>query len=398
MSKDCRKSQVCMANGCTIKHHSLLHRWVTEKDCIATQPSVSCAATNTAFSKSCLGIFPVVVKGSDGNPCRTYALLDDGADKMLCDERLLKSLNISSRPVIFRMSTVSSTGSTIYGQEVNLGVQPLNGNDAVSQRNVWSVKRLPISTKSAAVNADIKNFPHLSDIDLPKIDTKNVKLLIGTDCPGAHIPLEVRSGNYDQPYAIRTRLRWAIRGPFGIINAFANSRKGPKSKKRSKSSERSRSRTRSKSRERPKSKEMSKSRKRSKSRERSKSKERPKSRERSKSRKRSKYWKRSKSPKERRKSRYKRRKCKKRSKFNKRLVQGVKSHESEDNVQTVLQINAKSDESMQENVHGKHLSENINDKNNLMKFDFGNFMVGTLRFVDYIMIEIVTYGIMPSEH
>ena len=155
MSKDCRKPQVCTVSDCTVKHHSLLHRWVTEKDCIATQPSVSCAATNTAFSKGCLGIIPVVVKGSDGNTCRTYALLDDGADKTLCDERLLKSLNISSRPVTFRMSTVSSTGSTIYGQEVDLDVQPLNGNDAVSLRNVWSVKRLPISTKSAAVNSDI---------------------------------------------------------------------------------------------------------------------------------------------------------------------------------------------------------------------------------------------------
>ena len=186
----------------------------------------------------------------------------------------------------------------------------------MSLRNVWSVKRLPISTKSAAVNADIKNFPHLSDIDLPKIDTKNVMLLIGTDCPGAHIPLEVRSGNYDQPYAIRTRLGWAIRGPFGTINAFANSRK------------------------------RSISRKRSKTRERSKSIERPKSRERSKSRKRSKYWMRSESPKARRKSRYKRRKSKKMSKF-KRSVQRVKSQESEDNFQAALQINAQSDENMQ---------------------------------------------------
>ena len=160
MSKDCRKSQVCTVSDCTVKHHSLLHRWVPEKGFIATQPSVSCAATNTAFSKGCLGIIPVVVNGGDG------------ANKTLCDERLLKSLNISSRPVTFRMSTVSSTGSTIYGQAVDLYVQPLNGNDAVSLRNVWSVKRLPISTKSAAVNADIKNFPHLSDIDLPKIDTK----------------------------------------------------------------------------------------------------------------------------------------------------------------------------------------------------------------------------------
>ena len=45
------------------------------------------------------------------------------------------------------------------------------------------------------------------------IDTTNVMLLIGTDFPGAHIPLKVRSGNCDQPYAISTRLGWVIRGP-----------------------------------------------------------------------------------------------------------------------------------------------------------------------------------------
>ncbi|XP_060607783.1 uncharacterized protein LOC132759922 [Ruditapes philippinarum] len=38
-------------------------------------------------------------------------------------------------------------------------------------------------------------------------------MLIGTDSPIAHIPLEVKFGNSDEPYAIRTRLGWAIRGP-----------------------------------------------------------------------------------------------------------------------------------------------------------------------------------------
>ena len=53
----------------------------------------------------------------------------------------------------------------------------------------------------------------MTGIDVPRIDTNNVMLLIGTDSPGAHIPLEVRFGDCDQPYAIRTRLGWAIRRP-----------------------------------------------------------------------------------------------------------------------------------------------------------------------------------------
>jgi hypothetical protein len=42
-------------------------------------------------------------------------------------------------------------------------------------------------------------------------------LLIGTDSPDAHVPLEVRAGDSGQPYAVRTRLGWAVRGP---INDF----------------------------------------------------------------------------------------------------------------------------------------------------------------------------------
>ena len=198
---------------CKIKYHLLLYRWRNETGRTATQPSVSCAATNTSFSKGCLGVIPIIVNGGSGNTCRTYALLGDGADKSLCDERLLNALNVVSRLGTFQISTVSSTGITNHGYEVDLDVQHVKGKDTVTLQNVWSLKRLPISTQSAAVNADIKNLPYLTGIDVPRIDTNNVMLVIGTDSPGAHIPLEVRSGDCDQPYAIHTRLGWAIRGP-----------------------------------------------------------------------------------------------------------------------------------------------------------------------------------------
>ena len=164
-------------------------------------------------SQGCFGIVPVVVKGENGNTCRTNALLNDEADKRLCDERLINALHVASRPVTLKISTVSSYGSTIYGQEDDLHVKPVNGDDTVSLRNVWSEKRPPVSTQSAAVNVNIKNLPYLADIDVPRTDTRNVMLLIGTDFPGSHIPLELRSGNCDQPYAIRTRLGLAIREP-----------------------------------------------------------------------------------------------------------------------------------------------------------------------------------------
>ncbi|CAG2222474.1 unnamed protein product [Mytilus edulis] len=187
--------------------------WVKPESDNTASPSVNCAATDSSFIRNCLGIIPVLVRGGDGNSCQTYALLDDGADKTLCDERLLKKLNLATRPVTFHMSTVSSSGSTIHGQEVDLQVRPIDGNEDVSLQKVWSVKKLPISTRSAAENVDIRKLAYLADIDIPKIDANDVMLLIGTDSPEAHIPLEVRSGTGKQPYAIRSRLGWEIRGP-----------------------------------------------------------------------------------------------------------------------------------------------------------------------------------------
>lgn len=220
----CRKEKLCTVSDCTSKHHPLLHNWVpVRSDNAVTQPSVNCAAVNGSFVKTCLGIVPVNVKGGNGQICQTYALLDDGADKTLCDERLIKKLGVSSRPVTFQISTVSSTGNTTHGQEVDLCVSPVSGNGGdVQLNNVWTVKILPISTCSAATAEDIRGIPYLYDIQIPNAKSNEVMLLIGTDNPEAHVPLEVRTGCSHEPYAVRTRLGWAVRGPVARANIEQN--------------------------------------------------------------------------------------------------------------------------------------------------------------------------------
>ncbi|XP_053406602.1 uncharacterized protein LOC128559321 [Mercenaria mercenaria] len=213
-SNVCRKPTGCNVTECKSRHHFLLHSWVDSKSDHTDQQSVvNCATKSGSYVKNCLGIIPVLVRGKSGTYCKTYALLDEGADQTLCDERLLKMLNLTSKPVTFKMSTASSSGIIVEGQEVELHVQPASGGNDVTLRKVWSVKSLPVSTRSAAKNADIRDLPYLSKIETPEIDSSSVMLLIGTDAPQAHIPLEVRSGRHDQPYAIKTQLGWAVRGP-----------------------------------------------------------------------------------------------------------------------------------------------------------------------------------------
>ncbi|XP_053390098.1 uncharacterized protein LOC123563639 [Mercenaria mercenaria] len=75
------------------------------------------------------------------------------------------------------------------------------------------MKQLPISTRSAATASDIRHIPYWLDIKIPDVNINEVMLLIGTDTPEAHIPLDVRTGSDCEPYAVRTRLGWAVRGP-----------------------------------------------------------------------------------------------------------------------------------------------------------------------------------------
>lgn len=92
-------------------------------------------------------------------------------------------------PVNFQISTVSSTGSVVSGQEVDLHVKSVSGEgDEVVLWKVWTVKRLPISIQSAPTNVDIYKIPYLKDIDLPNIDSSDVMILIGTDSTESHIP------------------------------------------------------------------------------------------------------------------------------------------------------------------------------------------------------------------
>ena len=155
------------------------------------------------------------IAGDNGKTFKTHALLDDGADKSMCDERLLKILDIESRPVTFKVTTMTSNEDTVSGNEVNLHVGPVNGHESFPMPKVWSVKRLPILTKSAAPKCAVEKYDYLADLSLPEIDNDDVMLLIGSDAPFAHIPLEVRAGRNDQPYAIRSSLGWAVRGPLG---------------------------------------------------------------------------------------------------------------------------------------------------------------------------------------
>jgi hypothetical protein len=56
-------------------------------------------------------------------------------------------------------------------------------------------------------------WEHCKNLDVPDhIDPADVKILIGMDCPEAHLQQEIVRGDEDQPLAVRTTLGWTIMG------------------------------------------------------------------------------------------------------------------------------------------------------------------------------------------
>ncbi|XP_068720606.1 uncharacterized protein [Montipora capricornis] len=100
-----------------------------------------------------------------------------------------------------------------FGTEISLTVEPLDGTDKIEVNRLWTVDRLNASSRSIPSELYAKQWPHLADINLPSIEEREVRLIIGTNTPEAFLVLEERRGNKGEPYAIRTPLGWALMSP-----------------------------------------------------------------------------------------------------------------------------------------------------------------------------------------
>ena len=214
---DCGKQSFCKRDGCRRKHHGLLHggprpaaAQQSEKAAVPEE-GATCTATN-AGARCYLGIVPVTVEVG-GKRTKTYAMLDDGSEKSMCCDSLLDRLGVTGKSVQYTVASVNDRQVTYDGRQVDLAVRAVDGGRSVEVRKAWSLPRLPASLKSLPGKGELRSWKHLNDVKLPLLQDGKVELLIGTDAPAAHVPLECRSGRPHEPYAVRTALGWAVRGP-----------------------------------------------------------------------------------------------------------------------------------------------------------------------------------------
>ena len=232
MAKGCMKGKACEICGCNRRHHNILHPSNQENPNQKTKDDAqiqtnggsqrtekreredgNCNSINRGGGVR-LCVVPVKVKGKDGNKViETYAFLDSGSDVTLCDEELVRELEIDGMERNFSLTTQERQSSSRKGFEVQLVVEALDGADTLDLQRVWTVNQVNVSQRSIATAEDLEKWPHLSDVELHSIENKEVRVLIGSDVPEAFWVLEERRGKRREPYAVRSPLGWAVMGP-----------------------------------------------------------------------------------------------------------------------------------------------------------------------------------------
>ncbi|KAL9982123.1 hypothetical protein ACROYT_G010928 [Oculina patagonica] len=251
LAKGCIQKSSCYVEGCNRKHMTIIHppeqtsparletrethedneasssshpRGSGNADHVSQNHSIGAGVRRPdsqairTGGKVRLRIVPVRVRGNQpGHVLETYALLDSGSDVSLCDEKLIRELGISGVKRNFFLTTQEKRESSKSGLEVKLTIDSINSQSSLEIPKVWTVDRLNISEQSISREQDADQWPHLSDIYLPEIDSKEVRLIIGCNVPDAFWVIEERRGGKGDPVAIRSILGWAIVGPIEKI-------------------------------------------------------------------------------------------------------------------------------------------------------------------------------------
>ena len=95
-----------------------------------------------------------------------HAFLDQGSTSFLCDQRLLKWLNVSGDDVTFSITTLNAKTDSCNGRKVALTISSIDGSESLHIDDMLSVDSLPVSESPRLSALEFKRWPHLERVPL----------------------------------------------------------------------------------------------------------------------------------------------------------------------------------------------------------------------------------------
>jgi len=154
----------------------------------------------------------------------TYALLDTQSDTSFIHEDTAASLQVQGKPVKLSLSTMTSEKTVIPSKNVTgLVVRGFHSTERVSITNAYTRGFIPVDRSHIPTRETAAAWPHLTEIagKVAPMQSCDVGLLLGYDCPQALAPLQTVQGNETEPYAVRTVLGWSIVGYSDATSSYS---------------------------------------------------------------------------------------------------------------------------------------------------------------------------------
>ncbi|XP_065087108.1 uncharacterized protein LOC135708862 [Ochlerotatus camptorhynchus] len=223
----CKSKQVCGKNGCTFKHHQLLHN--NQRDGAATNVSRAsgensatiaqntsvreCNAHHKSTNKGLFRVAPVIIHGP-GKSIKTFAFLDDGSSLTLVDSSIVQELKLQgkSEPLCLKWT---GNKRRMESDSVKLDLE-ISGTGEIQKKyrlaGAHTVASLDLFHQSVDMRKLSEQYSHLKGIPIESYKNIQPRILIGIDNANLTFPLKGREGKMYEPIATKTRLGWIVHG------------------------------------------------------------------------------------------------------------------------------------------------------------------------------------------
>ena len=217
--KDCKSERVCGVNGCTKKHNRLLHSDAQKIDKVTndkkTEDSVpqSRAGSSSMMStgnNGFLQLIPISI-GNEKRCVKTIALCDTESTVSFMDQSLVDLLRLKGKESVMSVAGIHGL-SHLKTQIVTAKVGSSEAETAGETVTFCSHPNLNVGEKDYDFRKLKEEYQYLSDLPNIKVSMTDVKVIFGQDAYHLIRPLEYKSGERNQPWAVKTALGWTISG------------------------------------------------------------------------------------------------------------------------------------------------------------------------------------------
>ncbi|XP_055920890.1 uncharacterized protein LOC129952362 [Eupeodes corollae] len=207
----CHLLKECGVDGCTYKHHRLLHK---VRDTIVTNGSSRLNCYHKLDNCSILFRIVPVTLFNGKKKLDAFAFLDDGSSISLIDEELANQLGVTGELQPLCLKWTANTHRTEKNSRViDLQISANSASKKYKISNLHTVKSLELPKQSVKAEELARQHSHLKGIPISTYTNAKPQILLGLDQWKLSIPLRSHEGKPNEPVASKTRLGWTVYGP-----------------------------------------------------------------------------------------------------------------------------------------------------------------------------------------